>query len=165
MQKCAALVRPCSDADLTKIHAIQLKCSQAAQWRLEDYQQLARDPLGLILVAEVDDAKAPRLAGFAAFHRVMDEAELRNMAVDPARQRKGMARALLAAGIQALQASGVSRLYLEVRASNIPAIAFYASDGFTVLHTRRDYYHNPAEDALVMACTIATPPDFSSNQK
>ena len=164
MQKCAALVRPCSDADLKKIHAIQLKCFQSAQWRLEDYQQLARDPLGLILVAE-DDAKLPQLAGFAAFHRVLDEAELRNMAVDPAYRRKGIACALLAAGIRNLQASGVSRLFLEVRASNIPAIAFYASDGFTVLHTRRDYYHNPAEDALVMACTIATPPDFSSNQK
>jgi len=158
-------VRPYTGADLTKIHAMQLTCSQAAQWRPEDYQQLARDPLGLILVAEVDDAKLPRLAGFAAFHRVMDEAELRNMAVDPAYRRKGIACALLAAGIRNLQASGVSRLFLEVRASNQPAIALYTSAGFALLHTRRDYYHDPAEDALVMACNIAAPPDFSSKQK
>jgi ribosomal-protein-alanine N-acetyltransferase len=152
-------VRAFVDDDLTNIYAIQLRCPQAAQWRLEDYLHLARDPLGTILVAEVDDANLPRIAGFAAFHRVMDEAELRNMAIDPSHQRKGIARALLAAGILALQANGVSRLFLEVRASNQPALAFYASAGFSLLHNRRDYYHDPSEDALVMACDIAPSTD------
>jgi len=157
-------VRPCSDDDLPTIHAIQLKCPQAAQWRLEDYTQLARDPLGTILVAEADDEYPPRVAGFAAFHRATDEAELRNMAVDASHQRRGIARALLAAGIRALQSSGVSRLFLEVRASNQPALALYASAGFNVLHTRRDYYHDPAEDALVMARDI-NPSPFSPSRK
>jgi [ribosomal protein S18]-alanine N-acetyltransferase len=147
-------IRPFSDDDLAAIYAIQLKCPQAAQWRTEDYFQLAHDPLGTVLVAEVDDANLPRIAGFAAFHRVMDEAEVRNMAVDPLHQRKGIARTLLSAGILKLKANGVSRMFLEVRVSNQPAIAFYESMGFRVLHTRRDYYRNPAEDALVMACDI-----------
>jgi ribosomal-protein-alanine N-acetyltransferase len=111
-------------------------------------------------VAEVDDANLPQVAGFAAFHWVMDEAELRNMAVDHLHQRQGLARALLAAGILELQANGVSRIFLEVRASNQAAIAFYKSMGFRLLHTRRDYYHDPAEDALVMACDIT--PAFPS---
>jgi ribosomal-protein-alanine N-acetyltransferase len=147
-------VRSCNDNDLAEIYAIQMKCPQAAQWRLEDYRQLSRDPLGVVLVAEVDDASVPALAGFAAFHRVLDEAELRNIATNPSHQRKGIARALLAAGMLALQANEVSRIFLEVRGSNQPALAFYASAGFHLLHTRRDYYHDPAEDALVMACNI-----------
>jgi ribosomal-protein-alanine acetyltransferase len=144
-------IRPCKDDDLSAIHAIQLKCPQAAKWRLEDYLKLANDPLGMVLVAETDDEHAVGVAGFAAFHRVLDEAELRNMAVDPLHQRKGIARALLAAGIDLLKRSGVCRLFLEVRASNQPAIALYRAADFRLAHTRRDYYHDPAEDALVMA--------------
>jgi ribosomal-protein-alanine N-acetyltransferase len=147
-------VRPFADDDLPAVHAIQLRCSHAAQWRPEDYLQLARDPLGTIIVADAGESNPPRVAGFAAFHRVIDEAELRNMAVDPSFQRKGIARALLAAGILDLQANGVSRIFLEVRASNHPALTFYASMGFRKLCTRRHYYHDPAEDALVLTCDI-----------
>lgn len=148
-------IRSCKDDDVSDLHAIQLKCPQAAQWRLEDYIKLANDPLGMILVAETDDEHATRVVGFAAFHRVIDEAELRNMAVDPLHQRKGIARALLAAGIDLLKRSGVCRLFLEVRASNQPAIALYRAADFRLTHTRRDYYHDPAEDALVMARDLA----------
>jgi [ribosomal protein S18]-alanine N-acetyltransferase len=148
-------IRPCNDDDFSAIHTVQLKCLKAAQWRQEDYAQLAHDPLGMVLVAEMEDERPPRVAGFAAFHRVLDEAELRNMAVDPSQQRKGIARALLAAGIHTLKANGVARLFLEVRSSNQPAIALYSSADFRLTHTRRDYYRDPAEDALVMARDLA----------
>ncbi len=147
-------IRACTNDDLAAIYAIQLKCPQLAQWRHEDYFHLLCDPLGAILVAEVEDAKLLQVAGFAAFHRVMDEAELRNIAIDPLHRRKGLARALLAAGVRTLQESGVGRIFLEVRASNQPALAFYRAAGFQLLYTRHDYYHDPAEDALVMACDI-----------
>jgi ribosomal-protein-alanine N-acetyltransferase len=149
-------IRACTDDDLAAVYAIQLKCPQAAQWRQEDYGHLARDPLGTILVAEVEDANLPRVAGFAAFHRVIDEAELRNMAIDPLDRRKGLAHALLAAGGRSLQESGARRIFLEVRASNHPALAFYRAAGFQLLYTRHDYYCDPVEDALVMACDIAS---------
>jgi ribosomal-protein-alanine N-acetyltransferase len=140
--------------DLAAVYAIQLQCPQAAQWSQEEYLHGAGNPLATILVAEVEDANLPRVAGFAVFHRVMDEAELLNLAIEPSHQRKGMAGALLAAGIRALQESGACRLFLEVRASNQPALAFYGSAGFQVLYTRHDYYHDPVEDALVLAGDI-----------
>jgi len=158
-------IRPFSDDDPAAIYSIQLKCPQAAHWRMEDYFQLAHDPFGTVLVAKWMRRICPRVAGFAAFHRVMDEAELRNMAVDPLHQRRGIARALLAAGILELQANGVSRIFLEVRASNQQAIASYASVGFNSLHTRRDYYHDPAEDAVVMACNITPSPELTSRPR
>lgn len=154
-------IRAFTPADLAAVFAIQLKCPFASQWRREDYIQLAGDPLGTILVAEHDSGSSSAVAGFAAFHRVMDEAELRNMAVDPAQHRRGIARAMLTAGIRTLQESGVRQLFLEVRASNQPALALYASMGFQLLSRRHDYYHDPVEDALVMACDISailTPP-------
>jgi ribosomal-protein-alanine N-acetyltransferase len=146
--------RPFTDNDVAAIHAIQLKCPQAAQWRQEDYLQLACDPGGTILVAELETANLPAVAGFAVFYRMMEEAELRNIAIDPSHQRQGIAGALLEAGIRTLQASGAHRLFLEVRASNQPALAFYASAGFQLLYTRRNYYQDPVEDALVMVRDI-----------
>lgn len=151
-------VRAFTPDDLAAVCAIQMKCPQAGQWRQEDYLDLARDPGGTILVAEVESANLPEVGGFAVFHRVMDEAELRNIAVNPSYQRRGMARALLAAGVLALREFGVRQLFLEVRASNQPALAFYRTAGFQLLYTRRDYYHDPVEAALVMACDITPPP-------
>ena len=148
-------VRAFADDDLAAVYGIQLKCPQAAQWRLDDYLHLARDPGGTILVAEIEAAGPPEVAGFAVFQRVMDEAELHNIAIDPAHQRKGIARALLELGIRILQKSGTRRLFLEVRASNQPALGLYASVGFQLLYTRHDYYRDPVEDALVMACDIS----------
>jgi ribosomal-protein-alanine N-acetyltransferase len=149
-------VRACTSDDLAVFLGIQLKCPQAGQWRQEDYLQLAGDPGGTILVAELEVPNTPEVVGFAVFHRVMEEAELRNIAIDPAHQRKGIARALLAAGMRTMQELGVRRLFLEVRASNHPARALYASAGFELLYARHDYYRNPAEDALVLACDITS---------
>ena len=144
-------VRAFVDDDVATVYAVQLQCPQAAQWRQEEYLQLARDPAGMIFVVEIDAANPPEVAGFAAFHRVMDEAELRNLAIHPSHQRRGMARALLEVGIRSLREGGARRIFLEVRASNQPALAFYVSAGFKLLHTRHNYYHDPVEDALVMA--------------
>jgi [ribosomal protein S18]-alanine N-acetyltransferase len=147
-------LRAFADHDLAAVGAIQLKCPQAAQWRAEDYLQLVHDPGGTILVAESDAPGAPGVTGFVAFHRVMDEAELRTIAIDPSHQRRGIARALLQAGIQVMQNFGVRKMFLEVRASNRPALALYRATGFELAYTRHGYYHDPVEDALVMACDI-----------
>jgi ribosomal-protein-alanine N-acetyltransferase len=151
-------VRFFNDADIPAVYAIQLKCPQVAQWREEDYLQLARASGGTILVAEVNEGGQAKLAGFAAFYYVAEEAELRNLAVDPAYQRQGAGRALLAAGIRAMQARGARQLFLEVRASNHPALEFYRMADFQLLHTRREYYQDPVEDALVMGCDITPSP-------
>jgi len=144
------MIRPFIDTDLAAVYAIQLKCPQAAQWRQEDYWHLAHAPGGTILVAEIADAYPAAIVGFAAIHVVIDEAELRNIAVDPAHHRKGIARSLLTAGIDMVHKLGMRQLFLEVRASNQPAIAFYEAAGFQLLYRRRGYYHDPDEDALVM---------------
>jgi len=153
-------VRPFSEFDLAGVDAIQGRSPQASQWRQEDYPQLARDPLGLVLVAELE----PRsfLAGFAVFRRVLDEAEILNLAVDPSVRRMGIGRELLIAGMRELRARGVSKVFLEVRASNQPAIDFYSVAGFTAQGRRRGYYREPVEDALTMVSDITSiPPDPS----
>jgi ribosomal-protein-alanine N-acetyltransferase len=158
-------IRKVSDGDLEAIVSIQRKTPQAAQWTQADYANLAGDPLGLILVAELDTTRPPTIAGFAAFHRVMDEADLRNMAVAPSHQRQGVGRELLAEGRRRLLEQGVRQIYLEVRASNTSAQRLYYSAGFGLRSRRNDYYNDPREDGLVLSLELPPPVEPSSNQK
>lgn len=150
-------IRQFSREDLSAILAIQAKCLQAARWLEGDYLRLADEPGGLILVAELETMTPGKLLGFAAFHRVIDEAELRNIAVDPEHQHQAVGKALLAEGNKRLRQAGGKRVFLEVRASNRPALELYFSMGFGVRSLRKDYYHDPREDALILALELFPP--------
>jgi [ribosomal protein S18]-alanine N-acetyltransferase len=144
------MIRPFIPSDIAGLMTVQARCPQAAQWRQEDYLQLAVDNAATLLVAEIDVMNLRAIIGFAVFHRVDNDAELRNLAVDPDWQRQGIARGLLIEGFNLLQTKGVTKVFLEVRASNQPALALYRSTGFKDLSTRRNYYRNPDDDAIVM---------------
>lgn len=90
------------------------------------------------------------VAGYVGSQTVMDETDMMNIAVHPAFRRQGVARALILALIGELKKRGSRCLTLEVRASNDPARALYESLGFAHVGTRRNYYQNPKEDALIL---------------
>jgi ribosomal-protein-alanine N-acetyltransferase len=81
---------------------------------------------------------------------VLDEMHLLNFAVHPERQRRGIGARLLDWMLAQAKGAGFYDVILEVRASNRPAIALYASRGFTRLARRRRYYTDNGEDALVL---------------
>jgi ribosomal-protein-alanine N-acetyltransferase len=143
-----------SHHDLEAVMKIQKSSGQAAAWGEADYERLAGDPCGMVLVAEHEDAAPPELVGFAAFHRVGKEAELWNLAVAPQYQRQGVAKALFREACQRLLQAGATRIFLEVRPSNLPALGFYRAVGFKTLIRRKEYYQNPSEDALVLALDL-----------
>ena len=134
----------------------------AARWLETDYLRLAESRGGLILVAELENMTPPIPVGFAAFHRIIDEAELLNMAVDPDHQRRGVGRALLAEARQSLLEAGTKRIYLEVRLSNTPALKLYYSAGFGLHSLRKDYYRDPQEDAYVLFLQLFPPEVISA---
>ncbi|NUU66231.1 ribosomal protein S18-alanine N-acetyltransferase [Enterobacteriaceae bacterium BIT-l23] len=100
----------------------------------------------------VDD----EMAAFAITQVVLDEATLFNIAVDPAWQRRGLGRQLLTHLIGELEQRDVLTLWLEVRASNVAAIALYESLGFNEVTVRRNYYPTTdgREDAIIMALPL-----------
>jgi ribosomal-protein-alanine N-acetyltransferase len=73
-----------------------------------------------------------------------------NVAVHPDHRRRGIAEALILALSEDLKAGGNQCLTLEVRASNAPAIALYENLGFRQVGLRKNYYHKPKEDALIL---------------
>jgi ribosomal protein S18 acetylase RimI-like enzyme len=106
----------------------------AARWSADrGFFAAGADPHN-VLLAEVDGVTA----GYAQLDAPTPLAsnrhvlELRGLAVLPPYQRRGVARQLIAAAIDAAAARGVRRLRLRVLATNQVARGFYASLGFAV---------------------------------
>ena len=99
--------------------------------------------LALWLVAMEDGV----VAGYVGSQTVLQEADMMNIAVGEGFRRRGIARMLVEELIRRLDAY---QLTLEVRASNAPAIALYESLGFAQVGLRKNYYHKPKEDALIL---------------
>ena len=137
-------------SDLAAAYAIE-KRSHAFPWSEKTFASNQGERY-LNLRLEVDG----QLAAFAITQVVLDEAKLFNIAVDPAHQRRGLGRALLEHLITQLEQRDVFTLWLEVRASNAPAIALYESLGFNEATVRRNYYPTAdgREDAIVMALPL-----------
>ncbi|WP_370292100.1 ribosomal protein S18-alanine N-acetyltransferase [Thalassolituus sp.] len=87
---------------------------------------------------------------------VLDEAELLMITVAPEFQRRGFGKQLLSMMMNKLQAAGATCLFLEVRASNTPAILLYEGLGFAETGRRRGYYPTPSgrEDALLFSIEL-----------
>ena len=99
--------------------------------------------LSLWLVALDGEA----VVGYVGSQTVLQEADMMNIAVADSHRRQGIARMLVEELIRQLDAY---QLTLEVRASNAGAIALYDSLGFTQVGLRKNYYHKPKEDALIL---------------
>ena len=90
------------------------------------------------------------LVGFCLVRRMAEEAELFQIAVAPAQRGKHIGRQLLQQSLIRAAEAGCSRMFLEVRAGNTPAIGLYESCGFQQVGRRRDYYEQPVEDAVLL---------------
>jgi [ribosomal protein S18]-alanine N-acetyltransferase len=88
--------------------------------------------------------------GYLIARDVAGSGEVLNLAVAPESRRRGIARALLEAGLSALAARGADEVFLEVRESNVGAQELYRSLGFRAVGLRAGYYRHPKEDALVL---------------
>lgn len=81
---------------------------------------------------------------------VIDEAHITTLAVDGEARRQGIGKALIVELLLKAQEAGMLCATLEVRASNVAAVALYENLGFTTTARRKKYYPNNKEDALVM---------------
>lgn len=128
--------------DLPAIHELETLVFPDP-WSLEAFGDL---PFGTAWVLE----KEGKLLGYIIYLVALDEAVIINFGVDPKYQRQGYGRRLLKESMQSLIQRGHWYFYLDVRESNLPAIRLYQSLGFQSLGTRKNYYQEPPEDALVM---------------
>jgi len=99
------------------------------------------------------DAGVP--VGYAVVLGVLDEAHLLNISIVRAAQGGGLGRRLLEHLLSTAWRDGVRQFFLEVRPSNLAALALYRRAGFAEIGRRKGYYpsREGREDAIVMRLT------------
>lgn len=131
--------------DVPEILTIE-RASYSTPWSETSFRSELYSRQALAMVAECDGP----IVGYICLRRILDECHLLNVTVRPDFRRRGIAARLLSAALDDLRDEGCGYLYLEVRASNLPARRLYERFGFTHIGTRKLYYKSPAEDAVVM---------------
>lgn len=94
--------------------------------------------------------KGKKVLGYAGIKPVLDEGYITNVAVFPEYRRLGVAKALMSRLDRLAEDRQLSFISLEVRESNIPAITLYESFGYKNEGLRKNFYSNPAENAIIM---------------
>jgi [ribosomal protein S18]-alanine N-acetyltransferase len=141
-------IRQLAYADLPQVIAIERRAFPTP-WSLAMFVLELSKPSGICLAALEDG----ELVGYLVCSRYDTVWHLMNVAVEPDRQRQGIASALLERLFE--QADRPSEQYtLEVRTSNESAIRLYERFGFRAAGRRRAYYHDNREDALIMWRTV-----------
>lgn len=97
-----------------------------------------------------------KIIGYALLMLVLDEAHLLNLSIAKDQQKKGLGRYLLEHMLLIAKNHKAVNMFLEVRPSNISAIALYENMGFCEMAVRRNYYpaHNGREDAVLMGLAL-----------
>lgn len=92
----------------------------------------------------------PPLIAYLCCWIVFEELRFLNLAVWKDFRRQGIARTLISHTIFEGIKAGCRRGLLEVRSSNYMAQQLYARCNFQAYATRKSYYTNPVEDAILM---------------
>ena len=143
-----------SEKDLPRILEIMQEAISPI-WTKDAFLSEMRKSDSLFMVALDDNViGSPRCMGFAVVRQVGDDGELLQIAVDKSTRRCGIGGLLISALIDYAKEYALQSVFLEVRGSNIAATALYEKFGFEPVRTRKDYYNDPVEDALVMVKKI-----------
>jgi ribosomal-protein-alanine N-acetyltransferase len=132
--------------DLEQIHALELACSQNPWTRGNIAAELA-NPDHLLLVLETPENL---IVGFTCAWLVEDELQILEIAVHRDYRNTGLGTLLITRQIAEARAKGAAHAYIEVRATNLPAIRLYKKCGFKQDGLREGYYQD-GEDAVLMS--------------
>ena len=122
------------------IYAVMAAVYPVSPWTLEQIQQTCpKTRLGTIWLM-----MGQKWLAFLAVQENLFEAEVLQIAVKGAYQGQGIASALFA------QLPVDRGNFPEVRKSNQRAQAFYKKEKMAIIAERKDYYHDPVEDAIIM---------------
>ena len=145
-------IRDALPADAAALVAIERRAF-SDPWSEEGF----RETLGIAGVLGLVAEGADGVQGYTIAREVAGEGEILNLAVVPEYRGQGIAGALLGAVLAGLASREVTEAFLEVRESNLVALALYDAHGFRVVGRRVAYYRQPREDALVLRRSFARP--------
>ena len=115
--------------------------------------ELSNDVAYYVVAVDGDE-----VCGYAGMWVMFDEAHMTNIAVDPEHRKQGIARKMILHLMKTALDKGAERMTLEVRENNHNAQRLYASLDFAYAGTRKHYYSDTGENALILwnDCIIET---------
>ena len=116
------------------------------------FRHLLRHGHAAILVCECSGSFAGNAVVF--YRRGNARARLYSLIVDPDFQRRGIARALLAAAESDAAARGHGAMYLEVRPDNAPAIRCYQQYGYAMTQRVENFYEDGTDALRMQKCLV-----------
>lgn len=138
------VVRRMLCSDVPAVLTIMEESPEASIWTAASLLEIASR--NGAWVAELNE----RVVGFLTGQAAADEFELTNLAVALGQRKRGVGRELVRVALAWSRTAGAVKTFLEVRASNSGAIAFYTRLGFESSGRRPRYYQFPEEDAVLM---------------
>lgn len=139
------VVRKMTLQDVSQVYQISYDCF-SEPWSLESIKKEVDNTVAEYLVAESTEG----VIGYAGLWHVLDEGEIINIAVAPKWRRNKIGEQLLKNLIKKAKDYALEVIHLEVRESNNAARALYEKFGFYEIAKRKNYYHKPTEDAIIM---------------
>lgn len=139
-------MRPCAPGDAEGLVALHAEAFDPPQLGLAYWRGARNAGANLCVVAERAGALVAYCDGFVAG----EGGDVNSVAVAPAARGRGIGRIVLSAFLDAAGARGASVIHLEVSETNAAALALYAKLGFARAGTRRAYYAD-GTDAAVLA--------------
>jgi len=104
----------------------------------------------VFIVPHSEHGHKVQVIGYICAWMVFEEIRFLNLAVHPEFRRLGLATQLISQALHIGIEEGCCRGMLEVRAANQAARKLYGSFHFHEHATRKSYYTNPTEDAILM---------------
>jgi ribosomal-protein-alanine N-acetyltransferase len=114
------------------------------------YGELSAGHAARYLVLEEGRGESARIVAYGGYWKVLDEAHITNLAVDPEERGRGLGRHLVRSLMGHAAGEGIRRATLEVRVGNVAARRLYESLGFVAVALRKRYYADNGEDAVIM---------------
>lgn len=136
-------------SDIDEVVRIEKACF-SMPWSKESFLSSMDSGNTAFFIAAAADGKA---VGYAGIQHILDEGYVTNIAALPLYRRLGIGRLLLEKLINFAIEKKLSTLSLEVRPTNINAIALYESVGFVQIGFRKNFYQKPTEDCIIMTLT------------
>ncbi len=134
--------------DASAVEFVEKACFKIP-WSRESFWREASNDKAYYLLA-LDGEK---VIGYVGMWILLDEAQITNVALLPKYRSQGFGREMMKRIIAIAKTKGATAMTLEVRPSNLVAINLYESLGFKSVGTRRGYYEDTGEDALIMWLT------------
>lgn len=145
------IIRKAEAQDVPRMADIEEECFPCDAWSfLTLYRDVTNNPQVSFIIAELEG----EIAGYLGFMRILDEADIINVAVSPEHRGRHIAEAMLSTAIDMASKKEITSLTLEVRADNEPAIGLYEKFGFKKEGTRKSYYAYDGMDAVLMRLVI-----------